>query len=192
MDADIEEKVNCCYTCQSSRTSCKGTTTSLGMAQGTLALDQRGLCQLQWQKSAHSHWCSLKMDRGVTNSTTTIEKLRCCFPMHCLPNLFVSDNGPCFTNLEFAEFTRKNDIKHKLVSHQMARLKVQLNLLSGLRRMLGTLETKLSWFLLSYRTTPYTTTGITPAELLMKRKLQTNLDWLRSSTSTTVLLRQDH
>ena len=43
---------------------------------------------------------------------------------------------------------------------------------SGLRWMSGgTLETKISRFLLTYRTIPHTTTGITPAELLMKRKL---------------------
>ena len=35
--------------------------------------------------------------------------------MHSLPNLIVSDNGPCFTGLKFAEFTSKNGIKHKLV-----------------------------------------------------------------------------
>ena len=47
---------------------------------------------------------------------------------------------------------------------------------SGLGRMSGgTLETKLSQFLLSYRTTPDTTTGVTPAELLMKRKLENKL-----------------
>ena len=55
-----------------------------------------------------------------------------------------------------------------------------------------TLETKLSRFQLSYRTTPHITTGVTPAELLMKMKLQTNLFRLRPSTSTTVLLNQDH
>ena len=56
----------------------------------------------------------------------------------------------------------------------------------------GTLETKLSQFLLSNSTTPYTTTGVTPAELLMKRKLQINLDRLRPSTSNTVHFSQDH
>ena len=51
-------------------------------------------------------------------------------------------------------------------------------------------ETKLSGFY-SPRA-PHTTTGVTPVELLMKRKLQTNLDRLRLFTYTTVLLSQDH
>ena len=114
--------------------------------------------------------------------------------MHSLPNFLVCDNGLCFPSLEFSEFTRKNSIKHKLVSpyyqasDDEAESAVKI-VKSGLRRMSGgTLETKLLWFLLSYRITPHTTTGVTPAELLMKRKLQTNLDRLRPSTSTTLLL----
>ena len=118
--------------------------------------------------------------------------------MHSFPNLLVSDNGPYFTSLEFAEFDRKNGIKHKLVNpyHQASNgqaesaVKIVKN---GLGRMsVRTLETKLSHFLLSYRTTLHLTTGVIPAELLMKRKSQTNLDRLRPSTSTPVLLSQNH
>ena len=99
---------------------------------------------------------------------------------------------------EFTEFTRKNDSKHQLVSpyHQASNGQAESSVKifkSGLRRMLdGTLETKPSRFLLSYKTTPHTTTGVTPAERLMERKLQTNLDRLRPSTLTTVLLSHDH
>ena len=41
----------------------------------------------------------------------------------------------------------------------------------GLKKMkYGTLQTKISRFLFSYRTTPQSTTGVSPAELLMGRK----------------------
>ena len=40
----------------------------------------------------------------------------------------------------------------------------------------GSVQTKLSRFLLSYRTTPHSTSGVEPAELPMKRKLRTHLD----------------
>ncbi|XP_069108965.1 uncharacterized protein [Argopecten irradians] len=43
----------------------------------------------------------------------------------------------------------------------------------------GSLNTKLQRFLLAYRTTPQTTTGKTPAELLNNRKLKTNLDLIK-------------
>ena len=43
----------------------------------------------------------------------------------------------------------------------------------------GTMRTKLSRFLLKYRITPHTTTGVAPAELLMKRRLRTHLDQIQ-------------
>ena len=159
-------------------------------------------CRLQLQKFAHSKRCSLKIDRGLLyrghKSTTTIEKLRCCFATHGLPNLLVSDNGPCFTSFKLTEFTKKKGIKLKLVSpyHQTSNGQAESALKivkSGLRRISGrTLETKLSRFLLSNRTTPQTTSGVSPVELLMKRNLLTNLDRLRPSTYTSKLLSQDH
>ena len=118
--------------------------------------------------------------------------------MHSLSNLLVCDNSPYLTSLEFAEFTRKNGIKNKSVSlyHQISNGQTESSVKivkSGLRRMSGgTLETKLSRFLQSYRKTPHTTTGVTPVELLIKRNLQTNLHRLRPSTSTIELLCQDH
>ena len=98
---------------------------------------------------AHSKWVEIYLT-GAINSTTTIEKSRCCFATHGLPNLFVSDTGSCFTSLEFAEFTRKNGIKHKLVCsyHQASNgedessvkiVKSELRMMSG-----RTLETNLS------------------------------------------------
>ena len=140
--------------------------------------------------NAHSKWIEVYL----TGTTNSIEKLRCCFAMHSLPNLFLSDNSPCFTSLEFAEFISKNGIQQILVSTYPQASNGQAESLvkivkSRLRNMSdGTLETKLSRFQLFYRTTPYTTNGVTPAELLIKRKLQINLDRLRPSTSTTILL----
>ena len=56
----------------------------------------------------------------------------------------------------------------------------------------GTIQDKLSRFLLNYRTTPRTTTGVTPAELLMKRKLQTKLDLIVPNTASLVRQKQTH
>ena len=52
----------------------------------------------------------------------------------------------------------------------------------GMKKMdkgTGSLMTKLQRFLLNYRTTPQTTTGVAPAELLTNRKLRTKLDFVK-------------
>lgn len=120
MDEDIEENVNHCYTCQSSRAS---------LAKAPLHLWEWPM--EPWHRihvdyadyndrnlfivtDTHSKWIESYLT-GVTTSTTTIEKLKCCFATHGLPDFLVSDNSPCFASLEFAGFTRKNGIKHKLV-----------------------------------------------------------------------------
>ena len=50
-----------------------------------------------------------------TTTERTIDKFRLIFATHGLPEEVVSDNGPQFTSTEFAEFMRKNSIKHTLV-----------------------------------------------------------------------------
>ena len=47
----------------------------------------------------------------------------------------------------------------------------------------GTQTEKLAQFLLSYRTTPRTTTGCPPVEILMGRKLRTRLELLQPNLS---------
>ena len=108
-------------------------------------------------------------------------------PHHCLPEEVVSDNGPQFTSNEFGEFMSKNGIKHTLVSpnHPQSNgaaersgrvvkeaLVKQVLESSRARAM----EHRLADFLLRYRTTPHSTTGATPAELLMKSRLRTPLE----------------
>ena len=50
----------------------------------------------------------------------------------------------------------------------------------------GNIDTRLARFLFHYRTTPNSTTGVSPAELLMGRKLKTHLDQLRPNLASTV------
>lgn len=60
---------------------------------------------------SHSKW----MDVYPTNTASsqgTIEKLRQSFSVHGLPQMLVSDNATCFTSAEFAEFMRRNGVKH--------------------------------------------------------------------------------
>lgn len=131
-----------------------------------------------------------------TTSTATIEKLREIFAMHGLPEVVVSDNGTNFTSAEFAEFMKRNGIKHIKVapyhpaSNGQAERAVRI-FKEGFEKMkTGSIRTRLSRFLLHYRTTPHTTTGVPPAQLLTKRKLRTQLDLLCPDVSERVRMKQ--
>ena len=99
------------------------------------------------------------------------------------PKTIVSDNGPNFTSAEFENFLSRNGVKHTKVLPYHPALNGQAEqavraLKEGIEKMEeGAMQDKLShFFLLKYRTTSHTTTGVTPVELPMKRKLRTKLD----------------
>ena len=54
------------------------------------------------------------------------------------------------------------------------------------RMMGGTIESRISRFLFKYRTTPHSTTGVSPAELMFNGQLWTHLDLLQPSIGQTV------
>lgn len=61
----------------------------------------------------------------------------------------------------------------------------------GLRKVKGdTLETRLSRFLFNYRITPHATTGVSPAEMLMARKLRSTFDLLLPDIKAKVQQKQ--
>ena len=147
--------------------------------------------------NAHSKWMGVHIMQS-TASATTIVKLREIFATHGLPETIVSDNGPNFTSAELENFLSKNGIKHTKVSpyHPASNGQVEQAVRvfkEGIKKMEeGTMQDKLSRFLLKYRTTPHTTTGVTPTELLMKRKLRTKLDLIVPNTASLVRQKQEH
>ena len=48
------------------------------------------------------------------------------------------------------------------------------------------MDSTLSRFMLSYRTTPHSTTGVSPAELLFNRKLNTRLNFVKPKLSSII------
>jgi hypothetical protein len=140
---------------------------------------------------AHSKWIDAHVVSSAT-STATIEKLMETFAIHGLPKSIVSDNGSCFTSEEFRNFTRSNGILHTCTapyhpsSNGLAERAVQ-TVKMGLKKILdGTLEMRLSRFLARYRLTPQSSTGVSPAELLLKRRPRSKLDLLYPDTSVKV------
>ena len=131
-----------------------------------------------------------------TSSEAMIKVLRSVFATHGVPEHIVSDNGTGFTSEEFQVFMSENGIKHSTTSpyhpasNGLAERAVQ-TIKQGIAKLEGTIPTRLARFLLSYRITPQSTTGLSPAEILMRRKLRTRLDLLHPDSSKRVLEKQD-
>ena len=131
----------------------------------------------------------------------TIDQLRYIFSHYGLPEQLVSDSGPQFVSLEFKHFMKENGIRHILVApchpcsngqaeHFVATFKQAMKAGSFGKALSSAIQQRLMHFLFRYRTTPSTVTGTTPAELLLKRRVQTRLDLLRPSFEKRVRIEQ--
>ena len=123
---------------------------------------------------AYSKWAEV-IEMSQTTTDRTIIALRQVFSTHGIPTQIVSDNGPQFTSSDFAEFAKQNGIKHTRTSpHHPASngeaerfVRTFKEAMKAGRHDSLTLSHRLSSFLLSYRTTPHSTTGVPPCELIM-------------------------
>ena len=112
----------------------------------------------------HSKWIDAMPLRSATAKTTT-DVLRRFFVSFGLPEELVSDNGPQFTSQDFKVFCSNNGIKRTLIppyhpaSNGAAERAVRV-VKQAIRKMGNQLPLaqRLAKFLLTYRTTPHTTT----------------------------------
>ena len=82
----------------------------------------------------------------------------------------------------------RHPLSNGLVERSVRIFKEEMKKLEGFG---GTVHTRLSRFLLAYRSTPQTTTGVTPAELLLNRRLRTRLDLIRPELRHRVKTQQE-
>lgn len=144
---------------------------------------------------AHSKWIeAVRVNRATAAATVTV--MRRLFASYGIPETIVSDNGTQFVSEEFSGFLQQNNIEHVQTapkhpsSNGLAERAVQ-TVKRGVKKTTGTsLEMRIQKVLLTYRVTPQETTGKSPSELLMKRKIRTRLDLVRPNLSRTVKMRQ--
>ena len=198
LDQQLEEQVRNCPSCQQSRN--KPPTAPLHHWEWPerpwvrLHIDYAGPCFGKYfliLVDSHSKWLEVHPVNAAT-SAMTIEKLKFIFSTHGLPEMIVSDNGSVFTSKEFADFMTYNGITHVKSSpyhpstNRLAERAVQ-TFKAGIKKQTeGTLELKLSHFLFHYRLTPQTTTGQSPTELLLGRRIKSRLDLLLPNVKTKV------
>lgn len=124
--------------------------------------------------------------KSVT-SELVIRELEKIFAVHRNPESLKTDNGPQFISSEFSSFLKENNIYH-LTSTPLwpqPNGEVERQNRSLLKAIKIAQVEKKDWkremlkFLLAYRSTPHSTTGVSPAELLFRWKIRTKLPELR-------------
>lgn len=188
LDADIESVVKGCSTCQEYRNL--PTPAPLhpwewpSKPWQRLHIDHAGPFMghtFLILMDAYSKWMDAYLVPSAS-SASTIECLRKSFSSQGLPEMIVSDNASCFVSAEFQEFMKKNGIEHITSapyhpsSNGCAERAVQTFKSMMKKAGKGSIKTKMSRVLFSYRITPQSTTGLSPAEMLQGRRLRSTLD----------------
>jgi len=128
----------------------------------------------------YSRYMEVELLRSTT-ADKVMASLRKVFLTHGLPVSITTDNGPQFISEEFCKFVEEERIEHNRVTPlwPQANGEVERQKRSLLKRIKIAQIEKRNWkeeldsFLIMYRTTPHSTTGVSPAELLFRRKLRT-------------------
>jgi hypothetical protein len=204
LDSEIEEMVRGCEPCQTNR--------------GETASGPKHVWEFpsrKWERlhadfagpflgkmylvviDSYSKWPEI-YEMKSTTSAKTIQVFRKIFAAHGLPSILVTDNGPQWISEEFAEFLNCNGVKHiRGAPYHPETNGLAENMVKTFKRSLKAansegvdLDGALQLFLLSYRSTPHSVTGQTPAKLLRGSELRTRLDLLRPELRRTVEKRQ--
>ena len=120
------------------------------------------------------------MEVQVLKSTTTdkiIWSLKSMFLTHGLPVSITTNNGPQFKSQEFQRFVEDECIDHRKVTPLYSGLSQWCSRRQNRSKIaqIGKKEWRkeIESFLVMHRTTPHSTTGVSPAELKFRRTLRT-------------------
>lgn len=105
------------------------------------------------------------------------------FAHHGRPEIIRSDNGPPFKGKKFEDFCQNRGIAHRRVMPLWPNANGQVEcFMRTLKKRVQTAtvagsnwKTGIHQFLLNYRASPHSTTGVAPAKLLFNRDIRTKL-----------------
>ncbi|KAI4891972.1 hypothetical protein NFI96_009139, partial [Prochilodus magdalenae] len=113
-----------------------------------------------------------------TTASTVIMHMKSIFARHGIPKTVVSDNGPCYSCKEWQQFASHYGFNHVTSSPQHAQTNGKaekgVHIIKQILKKSTDSKSDPYLALLSYRATPLEC-GLSPAELLMNRKLRTTL-----------------
>ena len=138
----------------------------------------------------HSKWPEVAPSGSVT-SQVIIDFLDSQFSRWGLPRTITTDNGPQMVSAEFTDYLRSKGIHHVRTAYYNPQAnggveRFNQSLKNGLRAHMAqgcSFSHALRHTLLHYRATKHSTTGVSPASLMLGRELTLPLDRLRSPTS---------
>ncbi|KAL1286096.1 Uncharacterized protein TPS_00892 [Trichinella pseudospiralis] len=142
-----------------------------------------------------SKWLEVRQLKNTT-SESVISCLRQIFSIHGLPDIIGSDNGTQFTSHTFQEYLNKGGIRHITsapfhpFSNGEAERMVRTTKEFIKKMTQRDWEYNLANFLFCQHVTPSTTTGKSPAELLMNRRLRTDYNQTVTHTEDGQLWRR--
>ena len=150
----------------------------------------------------YSRWVELDVVRRTT-SNGIIRCLENHFTRHGIPETLRTDNGSNLVSHEMEEFLDELGIKHKktIPLRPRANGEVERENKSLLKAMCAAegkpWQQELQKYFLAYRSTPHTTTGVSPAELLYGWKIRTKMpefegDEEEEKSGTTDQQARDH
>ena len=182
VNADIKQKVAFCEFCQVNIPSQKReplkTTPRPDGPWKKIGVD---LCEHDCQKylvvmDYYSRYLEV-VHMTSTTTTQVIGKLKTMFARWGIPNELVSDNGPQFSAAEFEMFSQKYGFIHHTSSPHYAQSNGEAEHAVQLAKKIIKQEDPLL-ALMSYRATPVTATGYSPAQVMTGRNIQTRVPTL--------------
>ena len=116
-----------------------------------------------------------------TISRSVINALKMVFSRHGIPETLVSDNGPQYSSLEFAEFAAAYGFTHTTSSPHYPQSNGFAERAVKTVKKLFKESSDECLALLSYRTTPLPWCGLSPSELCQGRRLRSDVPQTRKS-----------
>ena len=195
LDKQVEKLIRACYLCQlvgprPKPEPIRSTPLPQGpwseIAVDLLEIPKRG--HLLVVVDYYSKWPEIAF-LTKTDAGNVIKCMESMFRTHGLPETLRSDNGPPFASREFEGFLEYLSIDHKKgipywpqSDGEVERLNKTLLKAIRIAQLQGKdWKREVQDFLFQYRSTPHTVTSLSPAELLMGRKLRDKLPQVKPS-----------
>ncbi|XP_046749823.1 uncharacterized protein K02A2.6-like [Diprion similis] len=205
IDEDIEKEVRACHECVQERDS-----------PPAITLNPWTWPTRPWQRihtdligpldgrnflliiDAMSKWPEIFEIKSIS-SESLIKHFKQVFSRFGIPNQIISDNGRQYTSEEFASFVKRLAIKHIFspVKHPATNGAAE-NLVKTFKKKFKILSREgfapqkaINMFLFDYRSIKHSTTGETPAKLMLGRELRTRFEILRPATEEKVDIEVD-